>query len=227
MLNRYYFFKVRHSLWRRIGIVLLIVLPLLYCSSSPWFLTLLGQPLVIDTFETKAKIAVVLSGEFPDRVREAAALYNEGRVTEIVLNRLHESESFVSLRREGVHIASMAERSYNLLRELGVPEMAITTFQEPVQSTRQEARLLQRYLSRLQFNSQRSQEVASVVIVTSPYHTARARFIFRQIMDDSTELFIRPSRFGSFRATDWWRSRLHIRQLVIEYQKFVVAALGL
>src|SRR4029077_11558492 len=64
--------------------------------------------------------------------------------------------------------------------------------------------------------------IRHVVVVTSPTHTRRARLILRQALGPRIQLSVRPTSDALFPANQWWRRRRAIKDVLIEYQKFVV-----
>lgn len=93
------------------------------------------------------------------RAEVAAALYHEGRVNQII-----------ATGGVGPHPPSEASATAAVLRELGVPEDAIT-LEERSRTT----------VENIRFAMERLPHDASVVLVSDVWHLPRARFIARRL----------------------------------------------
>src|SRR5262249_25211300 len=63
----------------------------------------------------------------------------------------------------------------------------------------------------------------SVIVVTSNYHTRRARYIFRKVFPQTIEVYVASARDGDFDPDLWWTKRKSIKQLIRELVAMVVA----
>lgn len=61
-----------------------------------------------------------------------------------------------------------------------------------------------------------------MLLVTSKYHTRRAAAVYRHLAAGELEIVTRPARYGAFEPEAWWRKRMSIRRLLIEYQKLAL-----
>jgi uncharacterized SAM-binding protein YcdF (DUF218 family) len=156
-------------------------------------------------------VILVLSGGVNDRPELAAKLYARGLAPSILLIRKELSpiearglvpEEVILARRlllaEGVPAAAIGE--------LGTERRATSTFDE--------ARLFRRYA--------REHGVRSVIVVTNPYHTRRARWIFRRVLRDTgVRILMAPSKSWAFSEENWWRNERGMITYVNEYIKFL------
>lgn len=81
------------------------------------------------------------------------------------------------------------------------------------ESTQGEARALARYL--------RKHPLRSVLVVTSDYHTRRARWTLRRELTDQRVELRMAGAPASFSARHWWRSEEGLMLTLEEYLKFV------
>ena len=117
------------------------------------------------------------------------------------------------LRRRGVRVETALEQRRRFLEELGVPPAAIVILPGVIESTWDEASAVGEYL--------RQHDQRRVIVVTSRYHTARARFIFRRTLARTgAMLTLRPAD-DEFRPETWWRTRTTLRDGFFEWQKLV------
>jgi uncharacterized SAM-binding protein YcdF (DUF218 family) len=192
------------------GIVAVVILT--YVVSSP-LLTLIGEQLVhVDPLERVDAMVVLASGM--DRVIEAAELYRSGYAPLIVLTRDPEDPTHEFLRSRGIDVETSEQHRQRVLRELGVPGSAIVVLGEVIRSTADEARVFARWSS--------GHPIRSVIIVTSPAHSARSRLTFVKVLQDQEiRVLVHPSKLVPFRSDTWWHSRDTLREVVIEWQKLV------
>jgi uncharacterized SAM-binding protein YcdF (DUF218 family) len=174
-----------------------------------------GRFLVVaDPLPAHADVIVMLAGSLSDRVLETARLYHAGVAPLVVLTRARLRRGAPALRAHGVLVPEEHELASRALGELGVPASAIRVLSRRAASTTTEARALARWVCRRGFRH--------VVVVTSPTHTRRARMILRQAFGPRVQLTVRPTPDAVFPADQWWRRRRAIKDVLIEYQKFVV-----
>lgn len=173
-----------------------------------------GDFLVAEQQPRKTDAIVVLSGSVPDRILEAVDLYKDGFAPTIVLCREPENAGYRALRERGASLPRIYELNLSVAAQLGVPAEAITVLERAAGSTFSEARVVLRYLA--------EQGARSILLVTSKYHTRRAGMIYRHLAGDSIEVITRPARSDGFDPHLWWRDRMSIRRVLIEYQKLLL-----
>src|SRR3981189_8650 len=126
--------------------------------------------------------ALIVLGDdnfYADRATRGAQLFREGKAPLIVASgrRL----------RPGAGIAELMEHD---LVERGVPRDKIMRLAHDADSTREEAEALTKMAAQRKWRS--------VIVVTSNYHTRRARYIFRKVFPQGTEVHVASARNGDF-----------------------------
>lgn len=176
-------------------------------------LTLVGRQLVhADPLQRSDAIVVLAPGV--DRVIEAADVYRQGYAPIVVLTMEPPDPAYQFLRDRGVTVEMDEERRIRILEALGVRRDAIVLLPTVVRSTSDEARVFARWVE--------GRPIASVILITSPAHTARSRLTFRRaVRDTSIAIRVHPSKLDRFRPESWWRSRDTLREGVIELQKLL------
>jgi uncharacterized SAM-binding protein YcdF (DUF218 family) len=171
-----------------------------------------GTVLVVrDPLPQHADAIVVLAGSPADRVIEAADLYATGLAPRVILTRERRHPEVEALARRGVVLPEPAQVAANALARLGVPRSALVVLPTRANSTLSEARVVADWACR--------SGVRTLVVVTSPPHTRRARTIFRRALGDGIDLVVRPSSATDFPATRWWKSRWAAKAVAFEWEK--------
>jgi uncharacterized SAM-binding protein YcdF (DUF218 family) len=184
---------------------------LLFLTRS-WWLAGLGYALVHDDGPAKADVAVVLAGDaYGHRIVKAAELARSGYVPAVLVSGpagaygLHESDLAIPFA----------------VRQ-GFPAEWFIAFPHSALSTREEASAILVELRRRKVNS--------FLLVTSTYHTARARRIFlaaeREVgYSPKMRTIAAPDEF--FQANSWWRNRQGQKIAFMEWSKTVATVFGL
>lgn len=182
-----------------------LVLGALYLVRHP-LLRFAGETLVIEDPLQKADAIVVLSIDnfYADRATRAAELYRQGLAPVVVA-------SGVRLRP----YAGVAELMEHDLIERGVPKEKILRFPQDAENTREEAETLEKFCA--------GKNWKSVIIVTSNYHTRRARYIFRRVFPGNISVSVASARDGDFDPEHWFEKRKSIKEFVREVVGIVVA----
>jgi uncharacterized SAM-binding protein YcdF (DUF218 family) len=153
----------------------------------------------------------LLGGDIHSRPVKVAQLYEEGFAPRVVMARLPDSEA----TRIGA-MPNETDATITMLTRLGVPDSAIVIIEPPtgVSSTTAEAMELRQYLE--------TNPASRLIVVTSAYHTRRARWqIRRQLRDVPVEITMVAVPDPRFDATNWWSSEAGVLAYVQEYLKFV------
>jgi uncharacterized SAM-binding protein YcdF (DUF218 family) len=178
---------------------------LLYLLRGP-ILSFAGESWVVDEPLEQAEALIVLSDDnfYADRATRAAELYREGKAKLVVASgrRLRPS-------------AGIGELMEHDLIERGVPKENILRVAHDADNTREEAEALLKVA--------RERKWRKVIVVTSNYHTRRARYIFRKVFPQQVEVAVASARDGDFDPAHWWEKRLSIKQLTRELAGMVVA----
>jgi len=177
----------------------------LYLARHP-ILRFTAESWIIEDQLEKADVLIVLSDDnfYADRATRAAELFREGKAPVIVASgrRL----------RPGAGIAELMEHD---LVERGVPKDKIVRFAHDGESTLEEAEALARLAKERKWHS--------AIVVTSNYHTRRARYIFQRVFPLAVEVRIASARDGNFDPERWWEKRKSIKELTAEFAGMVVA----
>lgn len=186
------------------ALVLLVVV-----LTAPVGLAALGRALIADDPLHPADAILVLSGESRegDRVQHAVELYKQGLAPLLVL-----SGTSVGFR---THEAEIMKRHAEYL---GVPPDRILIVKHDSDSTKEEAEAVMPVLQR--------EGLKEVILVTSNYHTARAKRIFVKAAGPGGPRFLAsPADDGLFDPDGWWTRRRHAKTFVYEAVKTVWSAL--
>lgn len=180
---------------------------ILLIAAHPLWLPLVGGFLIAGDPPEAADAIVVLGGGKKERVAYGAQLLREGYapwliVTNSPLDIPGIRDPYVELmRREAIWQGAPAERI------LQVPEL--------VSSTVEEARAVRRFVEPHAFHR--------LIVVTEPYHSRRARWIFQEAFNGSDiQVFVSSVEGSTYEAGTWWRSRDGPLQTVSEYLKLGV-----
>jgi uncharacterized SAM-binding protein YcdF (DUF218 family) len=185
---------------------------LVYLLSAP-ILSSVGRQLVdVDPLERADAMLVLASGL--DRVIEAADLYQQGYSRLVLLTEVPRDASEQFLLDRGISVELSEARRKRILEALGVPADAIVILPGIVSSTADEGRVFARWA--------KGRRIRSLLVVTSPYHTARTRLTFRHMLQEQAiAVRMHGSTLAPFPPDSWWRSRDNLRAGIIELQKLL------
>jgi uncharacterized SAM-binding protein YcdF (DUF218 family) len=205
--------RVRSALWVLAVLASLVVVCLLFRQP---LLVWVGDRLVRADPLAQADAIVVLAGGTPQRELEGADLYIKGYAPLVVLTVEPDSGAAQILRSRGIPYETQIELKQRILRSLGVPGSAIALLQETrATSTRMETDVVRRWTA--------DHHARRIIVVTSPYHTARASLVFRRALaDDQVEVLVRPASHEPFDPERWWTDRIQLRNGVFELQKLLL-----
>ena len=177
----------------------------LYLARRP-LLRFAGESWIVDESLDHADAIIVLSDDnfYADRVTRAAELMREGKAPVVV----------ASGRRLRPY-AGIAELMQHDLIERGVAKEKIISFPQDADSTREEAEALRNLVLQKKWTS--------VLVVTSNYHTRRARYIFRHVFPQGVAVAIVSARDGDFDPQQWWEKRKSFKELTREVTGLIVA----
>jgi uncharacterized SAM-binding protein YcdF (DUF218 family) len=189
-----------------ISLLFVIVLcAVLYFARGP-ILRFAGETWVVEDPLDRADAIIVLSDDnfYADRATHAADLYRHGMAPIVV----------TSGRRLRPY-AGIAELMEHDLIERGVPKDKIVRISHNAENTREEAQALaQQALER---------KWRSVIVVTSNYHTRRARYIFLHVFPAQTQVRVSGAQDGDFDPQHWWQSRKSLKEFTRELAGMAVA----
>ena len=206
--------KLGHSNGGESGRIFLNLMILLFFVIFCFALYLVRHPLlrfmaeswIIEDTLDKADALIVLGDDnfYADRVTRAAQLFREGKAPLVVASgrRL----------RPNAGIAELMEHD---LVERGVPKGRIVRFSHDGDSTLEEAQALLRIVKERKWRG--------VIVVTSNFHTRRARYIFHHVFPQGVELRVASARDGDFDPELWWQKRKSIKEFTKEFAGMMVA----
>jgi uncharacterized SAM-binding protein YcdF (DUF218 family) len=179
-----------------------------------------GHFLIIDEPLQPADALVVLAGMRVGRWLEAAELYREGKAPAIVLSQGIVEPAETRLRARGIRFPAQTDLVRDALVQMGIPAAAISTFPHTVDNTADEALRTREAAERHGWKR--------LIVVTSKYHTRRARYAFeRELKGSGIGVQVRGSRFDEIQPDRWWKRRSDFRWVVSELQKLAAYRLGL
>jgi uncharacterized SAM-binding protein YcdF (DUF218 family) len=189
-----------------ISLLFVIVLcAVLYFARGP-ILRFAGETWVVEDPLDRADAIIVLSDDnfYADRATHAADLYRHGMAPIVV----------ASGRRLRPY-AGIAELMEHDLIERGVPKDKIVRISHNAENTREEAQVLaQQALER---------KWRSVIVVTSNYHTRRARYIFLHVFPAQIQVRVSGAQDGDFDPQHWWQARKSLKEFTRELAGMAVA----
>jgi len=198
---------------REQGRIFLSLVILLFLLLTCFLLYLVRRPILRFTAEAwvvedpldKADAMIVLGDDnfYADRATRAVQLYREGKSSLIVASgrRL----------RPNAGVSELIEHD---LVERGVPKDRIIRFTHDGDSTLEEAQALVKLVT--------ARKWRSVILVTSNYHTRRARYIFIRVFPQGMKVFVASARDGDFDPDHWWEKRKSIKELTREFAAMIV-----
>ena len=178
-----------------------------------------GHYLIIDEPLRPADAIIVLAGARAERWLEAVDLYREGLAPAILLSSGIVEPAETRLRAMGIRYPSYVDVTRDAMVQLGIPAAAITAFRDPVDNTGEEAVIAHRLA--------RERGWQRLIVVTSKYHTRRARFAFeRELRGTGISVQVRGSRYDPAQPGQWWKNRSDFRFVTWELQKLAAYRLG-
>ena len=173
----------------------------------------------------KADYILPLAGDWHRLIR-AAELYKAGYAPLIVLSnaRLRPPRRIDRLKAQmGIQRQNPREFRGRLMRHLGVPGDALTAFGEGHISTAEEAVAFREFLRQEKTVTPQGKPVR-IILVTSPYHTRRAKMIFEDTIPGARFMVTSPPEDRL--SARWWRDQRSTQIAVSESFKFAFYLLG-
>lgn len=203
--------KVKRRAAKRIAALAALALALwslLAWSAARW--------LIVDDNQLRHADAIVVLGgaaTYRERASHAARLFGEGRAGLILITNDGVRGGW---SREQQRNPFFFERAVVELRRAGVAPEAIEALREPVASTYDEAVLVRSYAERL--------GLRSLIVVTSGYHSRRALWTYRRVLDGSGIEFgcdPVPPGVETPRPAVWWLEPRGWRSVAAELPKLL------
>jgi uncharacterized SAM-binding protein YcdF (DUF218 family) len=196
----------RRRRWLRRLVALVVLAALLYLL-HPLLLSAAAGWLDVSEPPRASDDVLVLGGDANVRPFVAAALYDAGLAKRVLVPNVKRSGA-----ADGGTFPSEQEVIRRVLLKRGVPEDAVVSLPDEVDSTADEAAALARYLD--------DNPGRTVTVVTTCYHTRRARWIFRKQLGARADRvrFVGGPTDG-YDASNWWRSEEGSQRYANEYLK--------
>jgi uncharacterized SAM-binding protein YcdF (DUF218 family) len=177
----------------------------LYFARGP-ILRFAGESWIVEDALDRADAIIVLSDDnfYADRATRAADLY-----------RHNMAQVVVASGRKLRPYAGIAELMEHDLIERGVPKEKIVRVAHNAENTREEAQVLVQQALEHKWRS--------VIVVTSNYHTRRARYIFQRVFPAQFQVRVTGSHDGDFDPEHWWQTRQSLKELTREFAGMIVA----
>ena len=205
---------------KRIGRRLLILLVILafMAGAAFWAFRHVGRWLVDPDALQHAPAIVVLSGNSPFRAMEAAEIYRQGWAPEVWLLRDETDAGDETFAKLGINHPTEQEYDQQVLERLGVPKKAIRILEPPTTNTVSEIMLIADELRR--------QGGDKAIVVTSPVHTRRSKFIWHIVVGDHPQVILRYDSSEPSDPDHWWRATQDIQDVGHEILGLIDARLG-
>ncbi len=176
----------------------------------------MGSFLVVKDKPVKADALIILMGNIPDRALEAFDLYKQGYARKIIIVMANRY-GIDFFREKGISLDGQTTITKKALVGMGVPAEDIIILPGDAKSTQEEAEALRKYIAL-------HRQVDTVLLVSSSYHTRRAKLIFNNEMKKSGErvtIVSCPSKYTGFKENDWWKDRESSKIVFFEYLKII------
>jgi uncharacterized SAM-binding protein YcdF (DUF218 family) len=192
-------------------LVLTAILILLYVSSNVW-LAAIGRALVYNDGPAKAEAAVVLAGDLSGgRVIEGAELARGGYVPIVLVSG-----------PPGFYGVNEADAAIHYVVDRGYPAEWFVPVRHTGMSTRDEAENL--------LNEVQRRRIRSFLLVTSNFHTRRARRIFLASIKrrgGSPVMRVVSTPDHEYNPDSWWKTRQGWKMAFFEWTKTVTSMVGI
>jgi uncharacterized SAM-binding protein YcdF (DUF218 family) len=191
---------------RLAGLVFLAIVALALFFARFALMRMAGEWLVVSDPLQPSNAIIVLSGDDVngDRAARAAELYKAGWARVVVASgseiRTYLSEADLETRD---------------LESDGVPARAIVPLRQQTLYTLAEARDLLQVC--------RAEHWTKVIVVTSNFHTRRARYIFQYVFPPSIQVRVTPANDAGFHPDGWWETREGMKTFARETAALCVA----
>ena len=192
--------------FRLLGLILFLgFLALLFAARHP-LMRFAGEFWVVDEPAAPSDALIVLGDDnyAADRAFHAADLYREGIAPTVVASG--------RMLRQNASIADLMEHD---LLSFGVPAGSIVKLSHRAENTREEATAVAQLIH--------TRNWKRVLVVTSNYHTRRARFIFERTLPSTVSLRVSAARDSEFDPTHWWETRIGRKLFFNELAGYAVA----
>lgn len=207
----------RRSAARRLAAVAAAVAGVLLATAA-WrqradALGILGAALVREDAVAHADVAIVSMAQPRAAALDAAKLYRRGLVREVWIPRWRDEPADRRVDDLGLRVPRHHEVARAILERAGVPATAVVVLDDAVDGLESEMAAVGRRL--------RAAPATRPVVVTQRSHTARARLLLRDVHAPQARSLVRAAHGDRFDPSGWWRERGAVREVLLEYAKWV------
>lgn len=198
----------RGGRWLTLSILIVVVLVVAHALWLP----AIGRFLVVSDPLQAADAILPLGGAGRTRTQAAAELYRQGLapwfvVTDMPINTPGIRETYGELMRR--------EAAWQ-----GAPEERIVIASGTHRTTYSEARALRQLMTERGWRT--------LIVVTDPYHTRRARMCFRDVFRGTDlQVMVHAANPSWWQPDWWWRDADSLRETWTEYLKLVLYLVGM
>jgi len=176
-----------------------------------------GNFLVVSEAPEPADAIVVLAGGDPARPLEAVNLYKKGVAPWVVVTTESPPRVFEQLKKDGIVLNQTFENYVKVIAGYGVPEDHVVRIEAYVSDTLEEMERVGEFA--------RKRGWKRLLIVTSNFHTRRARMAARFVLEPEIHVAVIPCDLDSFDPSTWWETQAGVRTFAIEVEKLVTYTL--
>ena len=194
----------------------LVLIPATYFGYEP-LLRYSASLLMVNDVPQKSDAIVVLGGGEPGRAWQAADLYRDKLAPYVVLTQDEPTVDEEELRKHGIELVDGRDNYFRVLRGFGVPEEQIVTVEAYADDTLSELTHIRQLSERRGWKS--------LIIITSNYHTRRARLTARFVLGSAISFAVVSSSHGGLNRDRWWRANGDVRTFLIEFEKLIAYSL--
>ncbi len=195
-------------------LIFLVILLAFFILAGILFIPKLGQWLVVNDEVRESDVILVLMGSVYDRILEAVDLYQESYSDKIILINSYIAAKDIIVNR-GLQAYGNTLLSKMAAVDMGIPEEDIIVLDGNSRSTQDEAMTFKEYIKK-------NKEIDSIIIVTTKFHSRRAKQIFIKALSNlnrEIEICVRSSKYDMSNVDEWWRNREDVEWVVFEYLK--------
>jgi uncharacterized SAM-binding protein YcdF (DUF218 family) len=199
--------------WLKIlAVTALVLIVVGYVTYRPVFRAA-GNFLVVVDQPVKSDAIVVLAGGDPARPFEAVQLYKAGFAPWVVVTTERPPRVYEELKKDGIFLNQNYENYLKVIEGYGVPADHFIRVESYVNDTLDEMQAIKKFAQ--------SRGWKSLLIVTSNFHTRRAKMVSRYVMEPDIRVTMVAASKDSFDPSTWFESQASTRTFVIEVEKLV------
>ncbi|WP_158438302.1 YdcF family protein [Natranaerobius thermophilus] len=203
-------------------VMLLLVAILILTIFWDNLLTAIGKFLVAEEpLERDGSYILVLQGGIPDRIAHGVELHQDNYAENILMVESKSFTNYELMEQKQLDLPSSAEINKQAAMQMGIDDDQINIIPGKVDSTQQEAGKVAQYLS----SNYHSEEDLKVILVTSRYHSKRAKLILQTELKEhdltNIDIVSSPSHYDPYYPDEWWKNRRQARNTFMEYLKLI------